>query len=151
MADLFEALYDRLDSMGLPLDGADEDYFYIVPGKGKVIGQIIVKRIYSGSGIDVHVEFMDYKRQCLQNGFMDKAVQKSITSMEELIEFCEDRASWDVMDYTLFLTRNVLDVAKDMKEIAFQMERDLNELSKKLSERVNEGMSKRFCHRVRHD
>lgn len=138
MADLFENLYDRLESLGTPLDGVDQDQFYIVPSVGRAIGQICVDRVSSDSGVEVRVEFVDYKRQCVQNGLLNLALGQGITTLEELLAFCEDHASYDDMTYTLFLSRDVTEAAEELRELSFQMERDMKDLDKALSSSVEE-------------
>lgn len=138
MADLFESLYDRLESLGIPLDGVDQDHFYIVPSVGRAIGQICVDRVSSDSGVEVRVEFVDYKRQCVQNGLLNLALGQGITTLEELLVFCEDRASYDDMTYTLFLSRDVTEAAEELRELSFQMERGMKDLDKALSSSVEE-------------
>lgn len=138
MADLFESLYDRLESLGTPLDGVDQDHFYIVPSVGRAIGQICVDRVSSDSGVEVRVEFVDYKRQCVQNGLLNLALGQGITTLEELLAFCEDHASYDDMTYTLFLSKDVTEAAEELLELSFQMERDMKDLDKALSSSVEE-------------
>lgn len=120
------------------MDGVDQDRFYIVPSVGRAMGQICVDRVSSDSGVEVHVEFVDYKRQCVQNGLLNLALGQGITTLEELLAFCEDHASYDGMTYTLFLSRDVTEAAEELRELSFQMERDMKDLDKALSSSVEE-------------
>ena len=133
MEDLFELLYERLERLGVPLDSVDEDVFCIVPSLGNAVGQIRVDRA-SDSGDEIRVEFIDYKRQCLQNGFLEDAVNQGIDTLEDLIVFCDENvSSYDEMVYSPLKTSDIGRIAHELRDLSAQMEDDFVTLSKALS------------------
>jgi len=139
MEDLFDRLYDRLESLGVPLDGVDDDVFYIVPSLGDAVGQIRVDRVSSDSGDEFHVEFVDYKRQCLQNGFLEDAINQGIETLEDLIAFCDENVrSYDEMVYSPLKAGDIGKVAHELRDLSSKMEDDFVTLSKALSSSVEE-------------
>ena len=133
MEDLFELLYERLERLGVPLDSVDEDVFCIVPSLGNAVGQIRVDRA-SDSGDEIRVEFIDYKRQCLQNGFLEDAVNQGIDTLEDLIVFCDENvSSYDEMVYSTLKTSDIGRIAHELRDLSAQMEDDFVTLSKALS------------------
>ena len=138
MEDLFELLYERLERLGVPLDSVDEDVFCIVPSLGNAVGQIRVDRA-SDSGDEIRVEFIDYKRQCLQNGFLEVAVNQGIDTLEDLIVFCDENvSSYDEMVYSPLKTGDIGRIAHELRDLSAQMEEDFVTLSKALSSSVEE-------------
>lgn len=138
MEDLFELLYERLERLGVPLDPVDEDVFCIVPSLGNAVGQIRVDRA-SDSGDEIRVEFIDYKRQCLQNGFLEVAVNQGIDTLEDLIVFCDENVnSYDEMVYSPLKTGDIGRIAHELRDLSAQMEEDFVTLSKALSSSVEE-------------
>lgn len=138
MEDLFELLYERLERLGVPLDSVDEDVFCIVPSLGNAVGQIRVDRA-SDSGDEIRVEFIDYKRQCLQNGFLEVAVNQGIDTLEDLIVFCDENvSSYDEMVYSPLKTGDIGRIAHELRDLSAQMEEDFVTLSRALSSSVEE-------------
>lgn len=138
MEDLFELLYERLERLGVPLDRVDEDVFCIIPSLGNAVGQIRVDRA-SDSGDEFRVEFIDYKRQCLQNGFLEVAVNQGIDTLEDLIVFCDENVnSYDEMVYSPLKTGDIGRIAHELRDLSAQMEEDFVTLSKALSSSVEE-------------
>lgn len=138
MEDLFELLYERLERLGVPLDRVDEDVFCIIPSLGNAVGQIRVD-IASDSGDEFRVEFIDYKRQCLQNGFLEVAVNQGIDTLEDLIVFCDENvSSYDEMVYSPLKTGDIGRIAHELRDLSAQMEEDFVTLSKALSSSVEE-------------
>ena len=138
MEDLFELLYERLERLGVPLDRVDEDVFCIIPSLGNAMGQIRVDRA-SDSGDEFRVEFIDYKRQCLQNGFLEVAVNQGIDTLEDLIVFCDENvSSYDEMVYSPLKTGDIGRIAHELRDLSAQMEEDFVTLSRALSSSVEE-------------
>ena len=138
MEDLFELLYERLERLGVPLDSVDDDVFCIVPSLGNAVGQIRVDRA-SDSGDEIRVEFIDYKRQCLQNGFLEDAVNQGIGTLEDLIVFCDEHvSSYDEMVYSTLKTGDIGRIAHELRDLSAQMEDDFVTLSRALSSSVEE-------------
>lgn len=138
MEDLFELLYERLERLGVPLDRVDEDVFCIIPSLGNAVGQIRVDRA-SDSGDEFRVEFIDYKRQCLQNGFLEVAVNQGIDTLEDLIVFCDENvSSYDEMVYSPLKTGDIGRIAHELRDLSAQMEEDFVTLSRALSSSVEE-------------
>ena len=138
MEDLFELLYERLERLGVPLDPVDEDVFCIVPSLGNAVGQIRIDRA-SDSGDEIRVEFIDYKKQCLQNGFLEDAINQGIDTLEDLIVFCDENvSSYDEMVYSQLKIGDIGRIAHELRDLSAQMEDDFVTLSRALSSSVEE-------------
>lgn len=97
------------------------------------------------------MEFIDYKSHCLQNGFLEVAVNQGIDTLEDLIVFCDENvSSYDEMVYSPLKTGDIGRIAHELRDLSAQMEDDFVTLSKALSSSVEESAHGRrgMKHRV---
>lgn len=152
-----ESVAEQIESLSLMLEHrsldveSDEDIIHVnFPMENGVLGEVTV-HLKDVAGDYVWVEFMDYYRQAIDNGMLDRAIEDGAENMFDVVSFIDEHAHWDEFDASIktraemeSLCDEIEDIVRDVTAGAKKVAREMNRLLRLEARRTE---TRRVCRR----